>query len=175
MNDKIFYEKGLHFECKRCSFCCGHSPGFVYLSYRDLTALCNFFKMTIKEFVNLKCRWANYYYGVQVLSLREQKNYDCILWNNGCTAYEARPVQCSTYPFWDWMVEDEKTWNDCAKDCPGMNNGRLWTFEEIEKNKIAYSSNVPLKKEEVEKLIQKEEADRQNLIANAPTPDGSGA
>ena len=62
-----------------------------------------------------------------------------------------------------------------AKDCPGMNNGRLWTFEEIEKNKIAYRSNVPLKKEEVEKLIQKEETDRQNLIANAPTPDGSGA
>ena len=33
----------------------------------------------------------------------------------------------------------------------------------------------PLLDEEVEKLIQKEEADRQNLIANAPTPDGSGA
>ena len=37
MCDK-FYENGLNFECQRCSFCCGHSPGFVYLSERDFLA-----------------------------------------------------------------------------------------------------------------------------------------
>ncbi len=152
-----FYKDGLCFECQRCSFCCGHSPGYVYLSQRDLLALCKFFKMSVKEFVAVHCRWADYYYGDKVLALLEKNNYDCELWNNGCTAYEARPVQCSTYPFWSWMIKDRKTWDECSKDCPGMNKGRLWTFEEIERNKISYEINRPLKKEEVEKLIEKEE------------------
>ena len=152
-----FYKNGLNFECQRCSFCCGHSPGFVYLSKRDLLALCEFFKMTIKDFVAKYCRWANYYGGTTVLSLLEKKNYDCILWDSGCTAYQARPVQCSTYPFWEWMLEEKSVWDDCAKDCPGMNCGHHWTFEEIEENRRKYVANIPLKKEEVEQLIKAEE------------------
>ena len=166
MKKNEFYKDGLQFSCRRCSFCCGHSPGFVYLSHRDLSALCSFFKMSIKDFVEEKCRWADYYYGDKVLALKEKKNYDCLLWEDGCSAYEARPVQCSTYPFWSWMLEDEKTWNECARDCPGMNSGRLWTFSEIEKNKNAYDSNKPLRKEAVEELIKKEQGDLQNRRPN---------
>ena len=153
---KEFYQEGLHFECQRCSFCCGHSPGFVYLSERDLLTLCSHFKMKIQEFIDTYCRWAEYYYGSEVLALLEKKNYDCILWKDGCSAYQARPVQCYTYPFWSWMVENKETWDDCAKDCPGMNKGRLWTFEEIEKNKREYIANRPLTRAEVEELKKKE-------------------
>lgn len=151
-----FYLNGLHFGCQRCSFCCGHSPGFVYLSERDLKALCSFKKLSVKDFVEQYCRWADYYYGTQVLALKERKNYDCILWNSGCSCYEARPVQCSTWPFWSWMIESKESWEDCAKECPGMNKGRLWTFDEIEKNRIAYEKNVPIHKEEVLKIIEEE-------------------
>ena len=63
MEKEKFYEKGLNFSCQRCSFCCGHSPGFVYLSKRDLMSLCDFFKMPVKDFVQKYCRWADYYYG----------------------------------------------------------------------------------------------------------------
>ena len=157
MSSEKFYKNGLRFECQRCSFCCGHSPGFVYLSKRDLTALCDFFHMSIKDFVAKYCRWADYYYGAKVLALLEKKNYDCILWENGCSAYTARPVQCSTYPFWAWMIQDKETWEDCAKDCPGMNKGKVWPVEEIEKNRKAYVENIPLKMEEVLALIEEED------------------
>ena len=156
MCENKFYKDGLNFECQRCSFCCGHSPGFVYLSKRDLFALCEFKKMSIKDFVAAYCRWADYYYGSQVLALIEQKNYDCILWENGCSCYEARPVQCSTYPFWNWMIEDEKTWNECAQECPGMNKGRLWPVDVIEENRKKYVENIPLRREEVLELIKQE-------------------
>lgn len=156
METEKFYKNGLHFECQRCSFCCGHSPGFVYLSLRDLTTLCNHLNMKIKDFVEKYCRYADYYYGDTVLALLEKKNYDCILWENGCSCYQARPVQCSTYPFWAWMIKDKDTWEECAKDCPGINKGKIWTVEEIEKNKHDYVANKPLKKEEVEKLIEEE-------------------
>lgn len=148
-----FYKNGLKFECQRCSFCCGHSPGFVYLSKRDLTVLCEHFNLKAKEFIEKYCRWADYYYGTKVLALKEQKNYDCILWKNGCSAYKARPVQCLTYPFWNWIIESEQSWQDCAKECPGINNGKLWNIQEIEENKAAYVHNIPLKKEDAESLI----------------------
>lgn len=156
MEKEVFYKDGLNFACVRCSFCCGHSPGFVYLSKRDLYALTTFFKMSVTDFVNKYCRWADYYYGTQVIALKEQKNYDCILWNKGCSAYSARPIQCSTWPFWSWMIADRQTWDECAKECPGMNKGRLWTFEEIEENRKQYDANKPLYKEEVEKIMAEE-------------------
>lgn len=162
MNDEKFYKNGLNFECQRCSFCCGHSPGFVYLSKRDLMSLCDFFKMPVKDFVQKYCRWADYYYGTQVLALLEKKNYDCILWENGCSAYEARPVQCSTYPFWDWMLKEKDVWEECSRECPGMNCGKTWAFEEIEENRRKYVGNIPLKKEEVEEIIRKEEMEEED-------------
>ncbi len=145
-----FYKDGLHFECKRCSGCCGKTPGVVYLSKRDLLALCNFYSMTPAAFIEKYCKWEMYYEGKTVLALQSLKNNDCILWKDGCMAYEARPIQCSTYPFWDWIVRDKSMWDDCASDCPGMNNGRLWTKEEIEKSSRLYELNVPLQKDELD-------------------------
>lgn len=151
-----FYKEGLKFSCQRCSNCCGKTPGFVYLSKNDLLKLCEFFKCDIKSFVEKYCRWADYYEGATVLALMEQKNYDCIFLENGCTVYDARPIQCSTYPFWSWMVADKETWNDVAKDCPGMNQGKIYDEDFIEQSKNLYDQNVPIKKEEVEKLMEGE-------------------
>lgn len=151
-----FYKNGVHFECRKCSFCCGNSPGFVYLSKRDLDFLCGFLKMSVSGFVGTYCRWADYYDGGQVLALREKKNFDCILWENGCTCYEARPVQCATWPFWSWIVESKENWDECARDCPGMNSGRLVPFEEIERNRTSYEQNTPLRREETEAIIAAE-------------------
>ena len=109
--------------------------------------------MNREDFVEKYCRWADYYYGAKVLSLLEKKNYDCILWENGCSAYEARPVQCRTYPFWSWMIKDAKMWAECAKDCPGMNKGRLWTKEEIEEQKAQYDANTPISWDEWKSVI----------------------
>ena len=152
-----FYKDGLCFQCQKCSFCCGHSPGFVYLSERDLLELCQYKKMSVREFVRVYCRWADWYYGTQVLALKEQKNYDCILWENGCSCYPARPVQCAVWSFCCWFVESKESREKCGKECPGIGKGKLFTFDEIEKNRIAYEENKPLHREEVEKLIEQEE------------------
>lgn len=139
-----FYGDGLQFECSRCSDCCRLSPGYVYLSQRDLTSLCQWFKLSQQEFIEKYCRWVEYYEGKQALALLERKNYDCILWNGGCTAYEARPLQCSTYPFWSWILKDRETWDKTGGDCPGINKGRLWTKAEIESRCSEYVHNEPV-------------------------------
>lgn len=37
-----------------------------------------------------------------------------------------------------------------------MNNGKLWSFEEIEENRKNYDSNKPLTKQQVLQLIEQE-------------------
>lgn len=146
MSNSCFYDNGLKFSCKRCSHCCRHEPGYVYLSEQDLTNLCQWFKLNEQEFIEKYCRWVPYYDGTEVLCLQEKIGYDCILWDSVCTAYSARPIQCSTYPFWTFLLENEKSWNQEANECPGINCGEFHTKEEIESNLNAYKNNRPIKR-----------------------------
>jgi hypothetical protein len=70
--------------------------------------------------------------GNEYLCLLEKANYDCILWDGGCIAYEHRPLQCSSYPFWPSLLTDEDWWEANARDCPGVNRGELHDRTEIE-------------------------------------------
>ena len=145
MNGKdSFYKDGLRFSCKMCSYCCRGEPGFVYLSRTDLDQLLKETKSEETEFIEKYCRWVPYYDGSEVLCLKETEKFDCIFWNGGCSVYKARPVQCSTYPFWDYLLKDKKSWDEGAKDCPGINNGELHSFEEINMKNAAYRSNKPI-------------------------------
>jgi Fe-S-cluster containining protein len=139
-----FFDNGLHFSCAQCSRCCRVEPGFVFLSRADLTKLCRWFNFTEGQFIQKYCRRVPYYDGTDVLSLRETPAFDCILWNNGCTAYGARPVQCSTYPFWTRLLSGVSVWNAEKKTCPGIGTGRLWTKKEIMEQLAAYERNGPV-------------------------------
>lgn len=144
----VFYSEGLDFSCKRCSHCCTTEPGYVYLSVDDLEKLTSSKKLSTNEFIEKFCRWVGYYDGTEVLCLKEKPNYDCILWeNDGCSAYNARPVQCRTYPFWTHLLTSKANWDCEKKDCPGINCGSHHTFEEISQNLSLYQDNKPLRRE----------------------------
>ncbi len=150
---ECFFAKGLSFSCKQCSHCCRHEPGFVYLSKNDLTNILQSFNLNISEFIQKYCRWVNYYDGSEVLCLQEKDNYDCIMWDNGCSVYSQRPVQCRTYPFWNFLLESKQNWDEEAKECPGINTGKLHNFDEIMRAQNEYSRNVPITKEQLKSLF----------------------
>jgi Fe-S-cluster containining protein len=126
-----FYAEGVRFSCKRCSACCRHDPGFVFLTPSDLAHLAEWASLTESQFIEVYCRWVPSGDGER-LSLREKSNYDCILWDSGCIAYGARPIQCSTFPFWDNLLLDEDVWEAHTTGCPGMNSGEFHDIIEIE-------------------------------------------
>ena len=136
-----FYDEGLYFSCQKCSHCCRKEPGFVYLSQRDLTKLCLCFNLNEDQFIAMYCRKVPYYDGTTVLALREKTNYDCIFWKDGCSVYKDRPIQCSTYPFWTWILEDKEMWDSMEKGCPGINNGKLCKKADILKKLKMYEDN----------------------------------
>ncbi|MCK5673810.1 MAG: YkgJ family cysteine cluster protein [Spirochaetales bacterium] len=127
-----FYENGLNFECTQCSKCCRFDPGYVFLSYNDLNRLISFFNYSETEFIEKYCRKVSMGDSNR-LSLIEKSNYDCIFWKNGgCEIYEARPLQCRSYPFWKPFLEDKKSWDAESLSCSGMNHGTLVSKEAID-------------------------------------------
>ena len=145
---KRFYADGLHFSCAQCSHCCRDFPGVVLLSKRDMARLCEWANLTEEQFIQVYCRWVKDEKGKEWLSLREKQNYDCILWENGgCTAYTARPVQCSTYPFWTSVLKSKKAWKERAKECPGIDKGTLHSAEEIEEALLRYELREAITRE----------------------------
>jgi Fe-S-cluster containining protein len=70
----------------------------------------------------------------QRISLKEKANFDCILWENGgCSVYEARPLQCRSFPFWSGCVSSLEEWEHHGRECPGIGRGALHSLREIEK------------------------------------------
>jgi Fe-S-cluster containining protein len=128
----VFYKSGLRFECTRCSKCCRLTPGFVFLSPDDLHSLAGALHITKEEFLRRYCRSVDLGVARRV-SLREKANLDCILWeNSGCSQYDARPLQCRSFPFWSSCVASREEWQDHAGNCPGMGKGAIHPREEID-------------------------------------------
>ncbi len=140
-----FFDQGLNFSCKQCSCCCRHEPGYVYLSQVDLSTLAKAFNVTESDFIKSYCRIVPYHDGTDVLCLQEKTNFDCIFWNEGCIAYSARPIQCSTYPFWTFLLESKDRWNNESGSCPGINFGPLLKKDEIYDRMCSYRDNNPLR------------------------------
>jgi Fe-S-cluster containining protein len=139
MSQQPFYTDGLRFSCTRCSSCCRHESGFVYLSENDLSRLADEFKMEYTAFIATWCRWVSFEPDSERLSLKEKSNFDCIFWKDpgsegtaGCTVYRARPLQCRTFPFWDNVVCSPEAWKTAGGACRGIDAGELHSREEIE-------------------------------------------
>ena len=131
MPQKPFYDSGLRFSCRRCSTCCRYESGYVFLSEEDIRLLAQELQMDYAGFTKTYCRWVPKERGRECLSLKEKSNFDCVFWDSGCTVYQARPVQCRTFPFWQTVVESFGAWEMAASGCPGINSGRLYDKEAI--------------------------------------------
>ena len=128
-----FYKNGLQFECARCSNCCRHDPGYVFLTFKDLKKLAAFLNINENIFKEKYCAPVSIN-GFNRLSLREKENYDCIFWEEkGCLVYKNRPLQCRSYPFWSPFLSEEKSWLDLKGTCSGINKGKLHSRKIIEK------------------------------------------
>jgi uncharacterized protein len=123
----------LRFECLRCSNCCRHAPGFVFLIKKDLERLICATRLDLGTFLNRYCREVNIS-GFHRVSLIEKENYDCVFWEqDGCSVYRYRPMQCRSYPFWSGNLVSQRAWERLKSSCPGVGKGRLHSQREIER------------------------------------------
>ncbi len=126
-----WYVGGLHFECDKCRACCsGPEEGFIWITKAEMQQLADFLEITVEQ---LRERYTRRY-GLRTSIIENPESKDCIfLGSKGCKIYDFRPNQCRTWPFWTDNLDSSDTWNAAAAKCSGINRGRFFTFEEIEK------------------------------------------
>jgi len=126
-----FYKNGLRFKCTQCHACCRHDPGYVFLSRSDLTRLAAGLNISEDDVVSRYCRKVDIG-GFTRISLTEKSNFDCVFWDQGCTVYQHRPLQCRGYPFWASSLSDKAAWEAEATHCPGIGQGPLHSEKKID-------------------------------------------
>ena len=132
LKEKIsWYAAGLHFECTGCGKCCmGPEEGHVWITKPEIELMAKHLTMSVDDFRKQYCRQI----GRRISLIEQPKTLDCIFLTGGnCPVYQVRPNQCRTWPFWTSNMAHPDYWNMAAMDCPGINRGRHYTFEEIEK------------------------------------------
>jgi Fe-S-cluster containining protein len=143
--DKPWYADGLRFTCSQCGNCCTGGPGFVWLAEVEVTRLADHLRLSVEETIERYCRRV----GGRV-SLKETLSpaglHDCVFLEEHkekgpdgvtqtrrtCGIYPVRPLQCRTWPFWDGNLSDPAIWENSAKRCHGMNQGRSFSRREME-------------------------------------------
>jgi Fe-S-cluster containining protein len=142
IDQRTWYEQGLHFTCSQCGNCCTGGPGYVWISDDEIDRLAAHLRLTREQTLAEYCRRANGKW-----SLRERPaaggTWDCIFLRpektssgfvkRACAIYPVRPLQCRTWPFWEGNLAARENWDRAARRCHGMNHGREFTREQIEK------------------------------------------
>lgn len=130
-----WYSSGLRFECIGCGNCCaGPSEGYIWISQCEINRLAKYLGISVKEAIKQHLKRIGLKYTIR----EEPVTKDCVFLKasengcRGCAVYAVRPNQCRTWPFWSFNLHSPEQWEMAAARCPGINRGRLYTFEEIE-------------------------------------------
>ena len=132
---KPWFQDGLRFTCTGCGNCCTGAPGYVWVRDEDIERLATHLGLDVDTFERRYVRRV----GIRK-SLLEYSDGDCVFFdpkNRNCSVYEARPLQCRTWPFWDSNIESPAAWKHTCKVCPGSGQGNLYTIEQIQERAAA--------------------------------------
>jgi Fe-S-cluster containining protein len=129
--------RGLRFECTVCGRCCTtHGEyAYVYVYDDEVLDLARFLEMTPREF-RRKYTFVDED-GWRQLGFSGDR---CVFLSESgqCGVYEARPVQCRTFPFWPEMILNGRWTPEAREMCEGLGKGRLWSPEEIEARALEF-------------------------------------
>ena len=131
-----WYAGGLQFECSGCGGCwAGPGEGNIWISGEEIELLARHLGTTAEAVRKKYLRRA----GFRLSILENPVSKDCVFLaggkdgGRGCAVYPVRPNQCRTWPFWNDNLCSAQMWEIAAQRCPGMNRGRLYTLDEIER------------------------------------------
>lgn len=109
----------LEFRCTRCSLCC-REEGYVLFSKTDIDRAAKYLSLTKESFFKKYLSYSEAYgFYIEV-----KDNMGCILLddNNDCIIQNAKPENCSTFPYWNEYIDAEGKLSPKKFDrpCPGV-------------------------------------------------------
>ncbi len=106
--------------CKECGGgCCTGESGYVWVNSKEIENIAKFLKISVEEFKQKYLIKVNGKFSIKEKKL-SPNNYACLFFDtntNKCSIYEVRPIQCSTFPFWEFFKNNKK---EVKKECPGI-------------------------------------------------------
>jgi len=130
-----WYVAGLYFECMQCGECCsGPAEGYIWVSRPEIQIIADFLKITPGQLRQECLRRV----GLRTTVIEKPNTKDCIFLQQvddqkSCAIYLVRPSQCRAWPFWPSNLASPDAWNKAAQKCSGINRGRRYSYEEIER------------------------------------------
>ena len=124
------FKAGMRFECQGTGKCCMSRGeyGFVYFSLPDRRRMAITLGITTAAFTRKYCGKTD-----GLFHIKDPEKNCVFLEGKRCSAYEGRPSQCRTWPFWPENM-NARVWNsEVAPYCAGIGKGRLYSPEEIRK------------------------------------------
>ena len=105
--------------CATCQGrCCTGESGYIYVSKDEIKAIAEVLNIDINELRVEYLFKKGYKYSIKELKYND--SYECIFYDresNGCKIYNARPIQCKTFPFWDYY---KSRVTELKEECPGI-------------------------------------------------------
>lgn len=105
--------------CSTCQArCCTGESGYIHVSMQEIENISNFIDLDTDTFIQKYLFKNGYKYSIKERKIGD--SYECAFYNresNGCTIYDARPMQCITFPFWDYF---KNRVDELKQECPGV-------------------------------------------------------
>lgn len=105
--------------CAHCGGrCCTGESGNIFVSNDEIKAIIALLEMDIATFYEHYLVKRGYRFSLKEHAYGD--SFDCIFYNRdqeGCAIYAARPIQCRTFPFWDYF---KTRINELKNECPGI-------------------------------------------------------
>lgn len=119
---KRWFEKSASFACSACGKCCKSSDNRVFINPREREAIAAVVGITTEAFDLNYTKDIIHSDGTKLTTLKmhPDKKQCIFLVGNKCSVYEARPVQCRTYPYWPQNMIGKAEWNAEANSCEGI-------------------------------------------------------
>lgn len=129
---EFIYPDDIRFSCNRCGLCCGDTDKktrHILLLRSEGEKIAKETGLPTSEFLTAIDDKQTFCY-----EMKKSKSGKCnFLKDNGCSIYSLRPLICRFYPFQLTFDPDkEKHVFNFTKECPSINQGKLFTKKEFE-------------------------------------------
>lgn len=106
--------------CDTCAGnCCIGESGNIWINNQEIEILRKHLNITENKLRNDFLEKRGYRYSLKEVQLGKD-DYACIFFDlekKQCSIYEARPIQCKTFPFWDYFKNNKE---EVIKECPAI-------------------------------------------------------
>jgi Fe-S-cluster containining protein len=107
-------------ECTRCDGnCCVGESGYIWVTPNEIQNISLSLHLEVSEFKKHYLDKIKYRFSIKEKRLSDS-NYACIFFDldlKKCSIYDVRPMQCRTFPFWDYFRQNPQ---EAIKECPAI-------------------------------------------------------